>query len=348
MANGYQQSTFKSEVIRPSIASFNARLIRLREKNIPVGGALEKAGVSIGPDGLVDEHYEARHWQAFWREMVACHGPVIGLMAGDATDFRRAGVIGHVFISAPTLGHAYEYLEEHSSQARLHSDFEFFRGRKTSELRLQLRSQFAKSDLSAFCTNHDLAASQRSMWDITLEKTPVNQVRITHRDSSKREAYEQQFCCPVLFGCDVSAIVIDNTWLDKRLPGGDTNLFEQMREQGRITLERKLSISSIRVEEWLMHTDLEYADFASAAKAMMVSERTLRRRLSDEGTSFCELKNRVRYQSAKLALQHSEKSIEHISAELGFVSSSSFCQAFKRWGGVSPSAYRSGLQKDSK
>jgi AraC-like DNA-binding protein len=71
--------------------------------------------------------------------------------------------------------------------------------------------------------------------------------------------------------------------------------------------------------------------------------QTLRRRLSAEGTSFMDIKNRLRRDTALHFLGKQGLSIEEIAHRSGFSESSAFIRAFKGWTGVTPYCYRKGL-----
>jgi AraC-like DNA-binding protein len=70
-----------------------------------------------------------------------------------------------------------------------------------------------------------------------------------------------------------------------------------------------------------------------------MSERTLRRRLAEEGTSLRALVDEVRATLAAEFLRSGSLTVAEIAHRLGYVEQSSFSQAFKRWHGVSPRAY---------
>ena len=82
------------------------------------------------------------------------------------------------------------------------------------------------------------------------------------------------------------------------------------------------------------------AELASAALARLlgVSDRTLKRRLQQEGSSFRALAQAARHARAQALLEAGHLSLTEIAAELGFADLSSFSQAFKRWSGAAPSA----------
>jgi AraC-like DNA-binding protein len=76
------------------------------------------------------------------------------------------------------------------------------------------------------------------------------------------------------------------------------------------------------------------------AGRLRVSERTLQRRLAQEGTSVQGLLDDVRRALSLRHLAESRESIAEIAFVLGFSEVSAFHRAFKRWTGSTPGAYR--------
>jgi AraC-like DNA-binding protein len=70
-----------------------------------------------------------------------------------------------------------------------------------------------------------------------------------------------------------------------------------------------------------------------------MSERTLKRRLAEQNTSYTELLDAARRTRA-LELLGSSVSIEEVSARLGYSDAANFTRAFRRWTGQSPRALR--------
>lgn len=79
------------------------------------------------------------------------------------------------------------------------------------------------------------------------------------------------------------------------------------------------------------------------AQMLNLSERTLRRNLTELDTSFSSLRDGVLEQQAKQVLGSTETSIGDVSAALGFSDLRDFRRAFQRWTGVSPSEFRKSL-----
>ncbi|MCA9704651.1 MAG: helix-turn-helix transcriptional regulator, partial [Myxococcales bacterium] len=94
-----------------------------------------------------------------------------------------------------------------------------------------------------------------------------------------------------------------------------------------------------RVAQRLARGDTE-VELGAVAKALAVSERTLRRRLAEEGTSFSELRQRELQRRAEGLLAQGQLSPAEIAFCLGFSEMSAFNRAFRRWTGCSPGAWR--------
>jgi AraC-like DNA-binding protein len=76
------------------------------------------------------------------------------------------------------------------------------------------------------------------------------------------------------------------------------------------------------------------------ARSLGVSERTLARKLSDEGLNFTEILQQLRRDLAVRYLDDRKLHVSKIAWLLGFHEVSAFTHAFKRWTGKTPSQIR--------
>lgn len=81
-------------------------------------------------------------------------------------------------------------------------------------------------------------------------------------------------------------------------------------------------------------------DITRVARAMALSERTLRRQLEREQCSFRELWEAVRRRRAETLLSTGKASIDEVAFLTGFSETSAFARAFKRWTGSTPASFR--------
>jgi AraC-like DNA-binding protein len=78
----------------------------------------------------------------------------------------------------------------------------------------------------------------------------------------------------------------------------------------------------------------------NVAKSLGLSERTLSRRLAEEGTNYEEVVDQLRRSLALQYVKDPTISLTEMTWLLGYEGSTSFNHAFKRWTGHSPSAAR--------
>ena len=108
----------------------------------------------------------------------------------------------------------------------------------------------------------------------------------------------------------------------------------------------QLAMLSLRGEttaavERLLRPNLrDNPQMSEIALALHLSERTLRRQLAEEETSFSEVHDRLRTEQALELLQNPELDIAAIGNRLGFNDAREFRRAFKRWTGQTPSETR--------
>ena len=78
----------------------------------------------------------------------------------------------------------------------------------------------------------------------------------------------------------------------------------------------------------------------AVARALTVSDRTLSRRLADEGTSFRGILDDVRREFACALLQDRSLSVGDIAFFLQYSEPAAFHRAFRRWTGQAPGDFR--------
>lgn len=95
-----------------------------------------------------------------------------------------------------------------------------------------------------------------------------------------------------------------------------------------------------RVREMLALNVAANPSIAEVAKQLSLSERTLRRRLRQEGVSFRELLKVVRHDLAVHYLRDTDARIEQVAHRLGYRDTACFRQAFKERESLSPRQWR--------
>jgi AraC-like DNA-binding protein len=111
-------------------------------------------------------------------------------------------------------------------------------------------------------------------------------------------------------------------------------------------MERRLARrgTSARVRARLLNRPDARPTMAEIAAELHMEERTLRRYLVAEGTSFTELVEEVHETLATQLLSLGSLTVEEVARRLGYADGPAFSHAFKRWTGESPTAWRSARQ----
>jgi AraC-like DNA-binding protein len=135
--------------------------------------------------------------------------------------------------------------------------------------------------------------------------------------------------------------VFASSWLDQTIPGADPQ-------------RRDLVMGAI--QQARASSTMNFADIVRAALHQMVLSgtssadnvallcgihaRTLRKRLTAEGTSFQQLVGRTRFELAKQLLENTQLPISEIASALHLADVAVFSRAFRKWSMTSPRDWR--------
>lgn len=156
------------------------------------------------------------------------------------------------------------------------------------------------------------------------------------------EAYDRVFGETVLFGAPAHRVVIARRWLETPMgahhPASAKQVLALCREQ---MPEEQPDAAIVAAVGRLLR--LQLADsprLADIAAELHVAERTLRRRLRGAGTSWQQLRDRVRRDVAESMLRRPDARIGEVGTAIGYQDAREFRRAFKRWTGKAPSELR--------
>jgi len=138
-------------------------------------------------------------------------------------------------------------------------------------------------------------------------------------------------------GADHARVRIASRDLRRAPSGADARIAEYLRRQLAASLEGLRAATTWQVDALLRDHLADGLCMRATARRLGLSERTLRRRLDEEGTSFRERLDHVRRARALELLAHED--VSAVARRLGFVDARSFQRAFRRWMRVTPAAY---------
>lgn len=147
---------------------------------------------------------------------------------------------------------------------------------------------------------------------------------------------------PARFGRPASRILFAGSLLDESLQMADAVAARQALVECERELSTLVTTSSLlaSVRRQLGERERGYPSLTELARARHVSPRTLKRRLAEQGTSYQRLLDELRRDRALKLLEVETNSVEQIAEQLGYSDAANFNRAFRRWLGLSPSAWR--------
>lgn len=269
--------------------------------------------------------------------------PTLGLYVGQRYKPSVYGMWGFGLISSATLAdamtHAMRFLPLTFTFAsiRYRNDGAF--------VHLQFEETNFDDDLKNFLLCRDMSSALSLIKNLLGEKFLLNRVTLRQTESKSaaaREQFKGTFNVTPIYNASTNTVVFDQTYLQATLPLADPTAASMCNQLCLELLEKrrsKLGAAAI-VRQYLGMKLNQVPQLVEMAILLNTSERTLKRMLANEGTSFRGLVKEFQYSEAVDYLTTSNMNISEIADRLGFSDASSFSQSFKRWSGISPANYR--------
>ena len=267
--------------------------------------------------------------------------PMLGLLLGREYLLESYGLLGYAFMSAPTLRQAMIVIRNYGPLTFTLFDINFLVEGDRGILRLAPDIEIP-DDLLTYYVDRDLTAAVSGSHNAVRQPLQPVHIRLIHNSVNRRDIYERHFGCPVSFAAPAAEVQIDAARLDETLPLSDNETSSICQQQCRLLLARMQSGSTYvdKVRQLIVARPGYFPDIDYVAEKLNMTSRTLRRKLSREGSSYQDILAEVRYELAREYLATSTLPLEEISQLLGYSAPGNFSNAFKRWHGASPREYR--------
>lgn len=163
------------------------------------------------------------------------------------------------------------------------------------------------------------------------------------RPAASRGGLEKYFGCSITFDAKADRIAFLREDLDKLFATYNKDLLDVLAPELNRRLEHHDASESVTEQtKWVIRRRLTAGrpDIRSVAAELAMSERSLQRRLTDEGVSFQSLVSQTRHQMALEHLADSSLSLIEVAYLLGYEDQNSFFRAFRQWEDKTPSEWR--------
>ena len=164
----------------------------------------------------------------------------------------------------------------------------------------------------------------------------------THDRPKSLASHRRAFGPRLQFAQERNAVWIDRGCLDTVLSSHSMRTHAQLTKLLVCRVDGAQAVAA--KVEGAMRALMPFADCSreQVARVANLSQRTLQRRLAEAGTSFQQLRDRVRADVALKYLRQSSLHAAQIAAILGYSDPASFTRALRRQYGLTPSALRRG------
>jgi len=266
-----------------------------------------------------------------------------GLLVGRRRSLSVLGTIGYLSRSSPDVRSALQAL---SANLHLHD------GGAVVSVSVQGRFAFVGYALlvdAVECSEQILDAAMAIACNIMRELCGqhwrLSGVQFAYARPANVRPHREFFGVMPGFDAEQSALIFPAALLDLPLQSSDPILHGLMTERTKELQERGGNDLVDQVRRILRPlVTASDCTLAFVAKRMNMHGRTLNRRLAAYGTTFREIRDAVRFETACQMLENTGNSAYQIANMLGYSDATAFSRAFRRWSGETPTQWRASRQ----
>jgi len=271
------------------------------------------------------------------RALLLIDDPNLGIKLGVHSQIMDRGVMALGLMASKNLGQAIALTLRFPHSA----GFLLTVREQVSELNPALLAEPFKgsSDLEPFLVDKLFTGMVSQYRQITGADYAPQAIELVRARPANALAYAQFFKCPVRFGALRNRLVNTTAWLSFPLPLAHVMSYD-------LSCELLAGQRLARSDRVPLHDAVERAIRSAlplivtpqqVAASLNLSQRTLRRRLEEQGISFSELLDAGRMARALELIVSGHKTMGEVADQTGFADARNFRRAFKRWTGLLPS-----------
>lgn len=302
----------------------------------------------IGLDYSALEDPDARFPQdgitRLWQRAVELSGnPAIGLNLGKAVRPASFHVAGYALMSSRTLAEGFTRLVRYQRIIADGADLNFRQTADGYSLMLAIHGDHLQPTRQS--AEAALACALGLCNWLAGRTLQPRQVLFLGGQPKDIEPYIQAFHAPMVFDAPCDALVFDAADMEAPLPTANeamAKLHDRFAGEYLARFADSRVSHSVRLVLGRLLPQGE-PKREVVAQLLHVSQRTLQRRLQEEGTSFQALLDDTRRELAEQYLTQPRMSLLEIAYLLGFADPSNFFRAFRRWFKLTPGEYRARL-----
>jgi AraC-like DNA-binding protein len=307
---------------------------------------LENVGITLASLDQADARISYEQLGTLERNAIRLtNDPALGLRLGRANGLMNNGLVGVAAATSENLEAAFGLLKQYYLQTLPGWELDL----KVDGQRafLSLQETIPRGDLRAFATEAVLAGFYGIVKQVIGRDFSVTRARLSYPRPAHWRLYAEYLVeCPLHFDEPVTEVEFDASILRVPIATADpvtrSVLVRYVAEAARSV---PMGGAAAQVRKILLANGGRRMGLTDVARALQTSARSLRRALSQMGTSYQAVAEDILRALAVERVRSGRVKVEHIARELGFTDARSFRRAFKRWTGRNPNDYRRELDQ---
>ncbi|WP_437808788.1 AraC family transcriptional regulator [Sorangium sp. So ce1078] len=273
--------------------------------------------------------------------------PSLPLRVAQAAAIEDLHVLGFAMMTAPSVRDAFDTIARHGALLTDSGRWEMMEAGR----RVHLRWYRARPLTLGHRLSNETAVAQGLGCLRRLAGADLTPIEVTFRHPAppRRGGHSAFFDCTVRFDAPHDGVSFHREVLDAVPPSANRTLWEYLCRSAEALSEALAPRSREDAVRHAIVRELSSADggvpsLPRVARALGTTERTLRRHLEAEGTSFRRLVDEVRRERAGSLLRRATVSVTEVALQLGFADATAFSHACQRWFGCAPRELRGSLR----
>jgi AraC-like DNA-binding protein len=317
-------------------------IARLKRADVPVDSVLRRVGLT--PEVIADpeERLSVRSQITLLDEAaIILKDDCLGFTLAREFEPREIGLLYYVMASSQTLGDALKRVARYS---QITNEALVVRYQEGNRLIINLSYSGVPRHSDRHQIEFCMFAVLRICRVLTGRRLIPQHFSISHHRSGAISEMARFVGTKLEFGADADEFTLGVDARELPLIHSDPYLNDVLLKYCEAALaDRRADTSQLRtrvenaISSVLPHGKVLMGD---VARSVGMSERTLARKLSDEGLNFTEIHQQLRRDLAVRYLHDRKLHVSKIAWLLGFQEVSAFTHAFKRWTGKTPSQMR--------
>lgn len=297
------------------------------------------AGSGLAPRDLADHRREVTAQQELRvvRNLLAAAPATTGVRVGTRYHASTFGPLGFALMSSATLGDAanltFRFLDLSFTfcvpSARTDGD----------QVVIGVDHGDLPADVHAFLVERDLTAIWTVLREIAGGSPRLTSLALPFGPGRSAELRSAFGVVPVRAqASDRAELRLDVAWFDLPLPQANPHAFAMAESLCRDLVARRRSRTGVAEEVRVLVAQRlpDGAPMGEVAAALGLSERSLRRHLTEAGTSYRTVLDEVRRSAADELLARPGLTVDDVAHRLGYAEATSFGAAYRRWTGHTP------------